>query len=137
MFKPKKEDDSRSMVSNVSKSKSILDMSINELLAVRIPVARTASKVEEEERPAPVLAAVVEEPRALEEERRAGTALGVVVAERRSVKVEEVNEEEVNEEEVRMNKESILQRSSLISSNKQTTAHEEEVAPQKCACEIM
>jgi hypothetical protein len=57
MFKPKREDDARSVVSSVSKtSKSILDMSINELLAVRIPVAtRTPSKIEEEEKPLPFL----------------------------------------------------------------------------------
>jgi hypothetical protein len=62
MFKPKREDDARSMVSSVSKtSKSILDMSINELLAVRIPVARTPSKIEEEEKPLPPLA---EQPKA-------------------------------------------------------------------------
>ena len=38
MFKPKKEDDSKSLYSAVSRtSKSVLDMSVNELLAVRIP----------------------------------------------------------------------------------------------------
>lgn len=66
MFKPKREDDARSMVSSVSKtSKSILDMSINELLAVRIPVAttRTPSKIEEEEKP---LAFLPEQPKAEE-----------------------------------------------------------------------
>jgi hypothetical protein len=48
MFKPKKEDDARSLYSGVSKgSKSILDMSVNELLAVRIPAVRTTSKIEE------------------------------------------------------------------------------------------
>jgi hypothetical protein len=80
MFKPKKEDDARSMVSNVSKtSKNILDMSINELLSVRIPVARASSKIEEEkqEKPTPAVPAVVEQ----EEERRG-------VPDRRSVKVE-------------------------------------------------
>lgn len=35
-----------------------------------------------------------------------------------------------------MHKDSILRNSSLISSNKQTV-QDEEVAPQKCACEIM
>ena len=80
MFKPKKEDDARSVVSNVSKtSKNILDMSINELLSVRIPVARASYKIEEEkqEKPMPVVPAVAEE----EEERGP-------VADRRSVKVE-------------------------------------------------
>jgi|LakMenE01Jun11ns_1017448.scaffolds.fasta_scaffold9408932_1 hypothetical protein len=46
MFKPKKDDDTKSIQSSMSKaSKSILDMSVNELLSVRIPV-RTTSKVE-------------------------------------------------------------------------------------------
>lgn len=35
-----------------------------------------------------------------------------------------------------MHKDSILRNSSLITSSKQTI-HDEEVAPQKCACEIM
>jgi hypothetical protein len=48
MFKPKKEEDARSLYSGVSKaSKNILDMSVNELLAVRIPSVRMTYKIEE------------------------------------------------------------------------------------------
>lgn len=47
MWKPKKEDDAKSLYSNASKTKSILDMSVNELLAVRIPAPRATSKIEE------------------------------------------------------------------------------------------
>lgn len=63
MFKPKKDDDTKSVQSNLSKiSKSILDMSVNELLTVRIPAtARVSSKSEIEERPALVEVAIVEE----------------------------------------------------------------------------
>jgi hypothetical protein len=129
MFKPKKEDDTRSLVSNASKtSKSILDMSINELLAVRIPVGRT-SRIEEEGRPA-ALTTVAEAVAPIEEEAQPVRW----TAERRSVKVEEA--EAAEQDEVRMNKDSILaSNSSLMSStHRQTAAHEEEVAPQKCAC---
>jgi hypothetical protein len=61
MFKPKKDDDTKSVQSNLSKiSKSILDMSVNELLTVRIPAtARVSSKSEIEEKPAQVEVAIV------------------------------------------------------------------------------
>ena len=54
MFKPKKDDESKSLYSAVSRtSKSVLDMSVNELLAVRIPQtggqAAAASKTAERE----------------------------------------------------------------------------------------
>jgi hypothetical protein len=46
MFKPRKDDDNKSIYSSVSKtSKSVLDMSVNELLAVRIPLARATSRL--------------------------------------------------------------------------------------------
>lgn len=51
----KKDEDSKSMVSNASKAKSIMDMSVNELLAMRIPatskseVKRSNSRVETSE----------------------------------------------------------------------------------------
>jgi hypothetical protein len=45
MFKTKKDDDSKSMVSNVSRtSKSVLDMSVNELLGARIQAPRQSYK---------------------------------------------------------------------------------------------
>ena len=42
-----KEDESKSVVSNMSKvSKNIMDMNVNELLALRIPIARSNSKID-------------------------------------------------------------------------------------------
>lgn len=49
MFRLSKDDESKSVVSNMSKtSKNIIDMSVNELLSMRIPVARSNSKRIEE-----------------------------------------------------------------------------------------
>jgi hypothetical protein len=51
----KKDDDSKSMVSNASKAKSIMDMSVNELLAMRVPaptkngLQRSSSRIESTE----------------------------------------------------------------------------------------
>ena len=46
MFKIKN-DDQKSVVSKMSKtSKSVIDMSVNELLSLKIPLARSSSKVE-------------------------------------------------------------------------------------------
>ena len=45
MFKIKN-DDQKSVVSRMSKtSKSVIDMSVNELLSLKIPLARSSSKV--------------------------------------------------------------------------------------------
>lgn len=38
----KKDEDSKSVISNASKAKSIMDMSVNELLAMRIPATSTS-----------------------------------------------------------------------------------------------
>lgn len=51
----KKDEDSKSVISNASKAKSIMDMSVNELLAMRIPatskngIQRSNSRVENSE----------------------------------------------------------------------------------------
>ena len=48
MFKTKKEDDLKS-VSNMSKaSKNVIDMTVNELLSLRMPMPRSNSKVDKE-----------------------------------------------------------------------------------------
>ena len=42
-----KEDESKSIVSGMSRaSKNVMDMSVNELLSMRIPIARSNSKIE-------------------------------------------------------------------------------------------
>ena len=45
-----REDESKSIISNMSKtSKNVMDMSVNELLSLRIPIARSSSKIVEED----------------------------------------------------------------------------------------
>jgi hypothetical protein len=48
MFRMSKEEDSKSMVSSVSKtSKNVMDMSVNELLSMRIPRTQSTRRIEE------------------------------------------------------------------------------------------
>ena len=63
MFKMKKDEDTKSIVSNNSKAKSVLDMSVNQLLGARVHMPRSNSKAENvQPKDAPLLSQPIYKP---------------------------------------------------------------------------